>query len=62
MMRNIWRVVIGLVLSGVVGAPVGAEDELQALLDRVMAHDIKPVAGFTATVIGDCDLSATRYG
>src|ERR1700752_3642149 len=46
-----WRVVVGLILSGVVVAPVGAEDELKARLDRVMAHDIKPVAGFTAKVI-----------
>ena len=47
-MQSIWRVIIGLVLSGLVAATVNAEDELKAMLDRVMAHDIKPAAGFTA--------------
>jgi hypothetical protein len=48
---SIWRVVVGVVLSGLVAATVQAEDELKAMLDRVMAHDIKPAAGFTAKVI-----------
>jgi hypothetical protein len=51
MMQKIWRVIVGLILSGVVVAMAGADDELKALLERVMAHDIKPVAGFTAKVI-----------
>ena len=50
-MQMIWRVIVGLILSGVVVATVKAEDELKAMLDRVMAQDIKPVAGFTAKVI-----------
>ena len=51
MMRSIWRVFVGLVLNRLVVATAGAEDELKALLDRVLAHDIKPAAGFTAKVI-----------
>lgn len=51
MMGRLWRVIVELVLNGLVVATVGAEDELKALLDRVMAHDIKPAAGFTAKVI-----------
>src|SRR5581483_8228019 len=44
-------VVVGLLLYVLSVAPVDADDELNALLDRVMAHDIKPAAGFTAKVI-----------
>src|SRR5215210_5627073 len=51
MKQSIGQVIVGLILSGVVVATVGADDELKAMLDRVMAHDIKPAAGFTAKVI-----------
>jgi hypothetical protein len=50
-MQSMWRVAVGLLLNLSVVATVGADDELKALLDRVMAHDIKPAAGFTAKVI-----------
>lgn len=48
---RLWCVVVQLVCSGLVVATVHAADELRAMLDRVMAHDIKPAAGFSATVI-----------
>ena len=50
-MRSLWCVVVGLLVNISIVATAGADDELKALLDRVMAHDIKPAAGFTAKVI-----------
>ena len=50
-MQKRWCIIVGLLLNIFMVATVDAEDELQALLDRVMAYKIKPAAGFTATVI-----------
>ena len=50
-MQHQWRVVVWLAMTGLSVAAHGAENELQALLARVMAHDIRPVAGFAAEVI-----------
>ena len=44
-------IVVGALLSSLLITTAGAEDELSALLERVMAHDIKPAAGFTAKVL-----------
>ncbi len=50
-MPRFWSVVTGLLLHMLFAVAGAAEDELKALLDRVMAHDIKPAAGFTAKVL-----------
>ncbi len=51
MRRELWRIVIGLLVNITVVVTASADDELKAMLDRVMAHDIKPAAGFTAKVL-----------
>lgn len=50
-MQRLWRRVVGLLLHIVIVATANADDELKAMLDRVMAHDIKPAAGFTSKVL-----------
>ncbi len=50
-MPRIRSVVVGLLLPMLFAAAGAAGDELTALLDRVMAHDITPAAGFTAKVL-----------
>ena len=50
-MRNRWRLVAWLVLTGVSIAARSADTELQAMLGRLMAHDIKPAAGFSAGIL-----------
>ena len=50
-MQGLWRVAVGLLVNIVIITTANADDELKAMLDRVMAHDIKPAAGFTDKVL-----------
>jgi hypothetical protein len=50
-MPRLWSVFIGLLLNMLFAVAGATEDELKAMLERVMAHDIKPAAGFTAKVL-----------
>lgn len=51
MMLRVWPAAIGLFLNLLIVITVRADDELKAMLDREMAHDIKPAAGFAAKVL-----------
>jgi hypothetical protein len=50
-MQRFWRVIVALLLNVLPVATAATDDELKAMLGRVMAHDIKAAAGFTATVL-----------
>lgn len=50
-MRNKWRGVMWLLLIGFSLSAHSVGNELQALLDRVMAFEIKPAAGFSVHVL-----------
>jgi len=50
-MLRVWCAAIGLLVNILSAVTVRADDELKAMLDRVMAHDIKPASGFTAKVL-----------
>ena len=50
-MQRRWLIASSLFLTVFIVAKSSADDELKVMLDRLMAHDIKPATGFTAKVL-----------